>query len=243
MSPGTLYIVSTPIGNLEDITLRAIRILKEVTTIAAEDTRHTGKLLAHFEIHTPMTSYHDFNKEAKTPVMIRRLQDGESFALVSDAGTPTISDPGYFLIKEAIAHEIPISPIPGPSAVIAALCVSGLPTDRFIFEGFLARKKGKRDKQLEALKDNPRSLIFYESPYRIVSLLEAIHIIFGDRRVSIGRELTKHYEEIIRGRVLEVLKTFEGKTFKGEACVIVEGYIPPKKIKRKYLKETLIESE
>ncbi|VAX32037.1 16S rRNA (cytidine(1402)-2'-O)-methyltransferase [hydrothermal vent metagenome] len=236
MHPGTLYIVSTPIGNLEDITLRALRILKEVSTIAAEDTRHTGKLLAHFEIHTPMTSYHDFNKEAKTPVMIKRLEDGESFALVSDAGTPTISDPGYFLIKEAIIHEIPISPIPGPSAVIAALCVSGLPTDRFIFEGFLARKKGKRDKQLEHLKDNARSLIFYESPYRIVSLLEAIYTIFGDRRVSIGRELTKRYEEIIRGKVSQVLKQLEGRTFKGEACIVVEGYIPPKKVKRTYLK-------
>lgn len=232
MSSGILYIVSTPIGNLEDITLRAIRILKEVTTIAAEDTRHTGKLLAHFEIRTPMTSYHDFNKEAKTPVIIKRLEDGESFALVSDAGTPTVSDPGYYLIKEAIAHEIPVSPIPGPSAAIAALCVSGLPTDRFLFEGFLARKKGKRDRQLEALKDDPRSLIFYESPYRIVSLLTAIEAICGDRRIAIGRELTKRYEEVIRGNISQVLEKLAGKTFKGEACIIVEGHRPEKKLKK-----------
>jgi len=231
VNPGTLYILSTPIGNLEDITLRALRILKEVTTIAAEDTRHTGKLLAHFKIHTPMTSYHDFNKEAKTPVMIKRLQTGESFALVSDAGTPTVSDPGYYLIKEAVAHEIPVSPIPGPSAAIAALSVSGLPTDRFIFEGFLARKKGKRHKQLEALKNDPRSLIFYESPYRIVSLLKTIETIFGNRRIAIGRELTKRHEEVIRGKISQVVKQLEGTTFRGEASIIVEGYRPDKRKK------------
>jgi len=228
VNPGTLYIVSTPIGNLEDITLRALRILKEVTTIAAEDTRHTGKLLAHFEIHTPMTSYHDFNKEAKTPVMIKRLQDGESFALLSDAGTPTVSDPGYYLIKAAITHDIPVSPIPGPSAAIAALCVSGLPTDRFIFEGFLARKKGKRNKQLEALKEDPRSLILYESPYRIVSLLKAIADIFGDRRITIGRELTKRHEEVMRGTISQILEKLAGRTFKGEASIVVEGHRPEK---------------
>ncbi len=231
---GTLYIVSTPIGNLEDITLRAIRILKEVTTIAAEDTRQTGKLLAHYQIKTPMTSYHDFNKEEKTPVFIHRLQEGASFALVSDAGTPTLSDPGYYLIKTALSMGIPVSPLPGPAAAIAALSVSGLPTDRFIFEGFLARKKGKRDKQLEALKDDPRTLIFYESPYRIVSLLEAIHTLYGpERHIVIARELTKVFEEIIRGTVLEVLQGLKEKKFRGEATILVEGHQPLKKTRKK----------
>ncbi len=227
--PGTLYIVSTPIGNLEDITLRAIRILKEVAAIAAEDTRHTGKLLAHFQIDTPMTSYHDFNKEGKTPVLISRLQGGDSFALVSDAGTPTLSDPGYYLIKEASHAGITICPIPGPAAAIAALSVSGLPTDRFVFEGFLPRKKGKRNKQLESLKENPRTLIFYESPYRIISLLEAIASIMGDRQVAIGREMTKIHEEVIRGSASEIIEKYAEKRFKGEATIVVEGLRKKKK--------------
>lgn len=221
--PGTLYIVSTPIGNLEDITLRAIRKLQEVTTIIAEDTRHSRRLLAHLQINTPLTSYHDFNKEEKTPVLITRLKEGNSFALVSDAGTPTLSDPGYYLIKAAIKAGIPVSPIPGASAAIAALAVSGLPTDRFAFEGFLARKKGKRTKQLEALRGDPRTLIFYESPYRIIPLLEAIRLVMGQRRVVIGRELTKVYEELIRGEVSEVIKQLEGKRIRGEITLIVEG--------------------
>ncbi len=227
-TPGTLYIVSTPIGNLEDITLRAIRILKEVTTIAAEDTRQTGKLLAHFQINTPMTSYHDFNKEGKTPVFIQRMQKGDSFALVSDAGTPSISDPGYYLIRTALSKDIPVCPIPGPVALIAALSVSGLPTDRFVFEGFLARKKGKRDKQLEALKDEPRTLIFYESPYRIISLLNAILTLLGDREIVIARELTKLHEETIKGSVSQVLNDLKTKKFRGEASIVVEGYRPKK---------------
>ncbi|MFQ5587280.1 MAG: 16S rRNA (cytidine(1402)-2'-O)-methyltransferase [Nitrospiria bacterium] len=235
-APGTLYIVSTPIGNLEDITLRALRILKEVETIAAEDTRHTGRLLAHYQIGTPMTSYHDFNKEEKTPVFIQRLKDGASFALVSDAGTPTLSDPGYYLIKTALSEGLAVSPVPGPAAAVAALSVSGLPTDRFVFEGFLARKKGKRDKQLEALKDDPRTLIFYESPYRAVSLLEAIHSILGERRVAVCRELTKVYEDVVQGRISEVIEGLKARTLKGEITLILEGSPRRKKTKSESLK-------
>lgn len=229
---GILYIVSTPIGNLEDITFRAVRILKEVATIAAEDTRHTRKLLSHYHINTPLTSYHDFNKEEKTDLLITRLKAGQSFALVSDAGTPTISDPGYYLITQAIDAGITISPIPGPSAVVAALSVSGLPTDRFSFEGFLAKKKGKRGNQLEALKEESRTLIFYESPHRIVALLKAIHHIMGERRVVVGREMTKIFEEMIRGTVSEVIIHLEKKTVKGEIVLVVEGFRAPKKIKK-----------
>src|SRR3989338_292878 len=158
--PGIIYVVSTPIGNLEDITLRALRILKEVSIIAAEDTRHTQKLLSHYDIHIHVTSYHDFNKEEKTPVLISKLQEGASVALVADAGTPTLSDPGYYLIKHAILSKIAVAPSPGPAAGIAALSVSGMPTDRFVFEGFLPKKKGARGKRLESLRSDPRTLIF-----------------------------------------------------------------------------------
>jgi 16S rRNA (cytidine1402-2'-O)-methyltransferase len=220
---GTLYIVSTPIGNLEDITLRAIRLLKEVALIAAEDTRHTKKLLTHYEIDTHLTSYHDFNKEEKAPVLISRLQVGESMALVVDAGTPTVSDPGYFLINQAILAGITITPIPGATAVIAALSVSGLPSDRFIFEGFLPRKKGARAKRIMALESEVRTVIFYESPYRIVPLLEEIHSLLGNRRVAICREITKKFEEIARGEVYAVLQAFRGRKILGEFTLVVEG--------------------
>ncbi|MFY9269307.1 MAG: 16S rRNA (cytidine(1402)-2'-O)-methyltransferase [Candidatus Manganitrophaceae bacterium] len=220
---GTLYIVSTPIGNLEDITLRALRILKEVTTIAAEDTRHTQKLLTHYGIHIPLTSYHDFNKEEKTPVLIARLQVGDSVALVSDAGTPTLSDPGFYLIREAIRAGIPVSPIPGPAAALAALAVSGLPTDRFVFEGFLPKKKGARARRLESLRSDPRTIIFYESPFRIKALLEEIRLIFGDRRIVVAREMTKLYEEFIRGTVAEVLEKIRTRSLKGEITLVVTG--------------------
>ena len=220
---GTLYIISTPIGNLEDISFRAIRILKEVTLIAAEDTRHTKILLNHYEINTPLTSYHDFNKEDKTPVLISRLKEGESIALVSDAGTPTISDPGFYLIRQAIIEEIPISPIPGPTAVIAALSVAGLPTDRFIFEGFLPRKKGARTKRLIAFTEESRTLILYESPYRIIGLLEDIHAVLGNRRIVLCRELTKKFEEIARGAVEDLLQNWKNKKILGEFTLVVEG--------------------
>ncbi|MDC4225143.1 MAG: 16S rRNA (cytidine(1402)-2'-O)-methyltransferase [Candidatus Manganitrophus sp.] len=220
---GTLYVVSTPIGNLEDITLRALRILKEVAVIAAEDTRHTQKLLSHFDIHTTLTSYHDFNKEEKTPVLLSKMAEGASIAIVADAGTPTLSDPGFYLIREAIRAGLPVSPIPGPAAAIAALAVSGLPPDRFIFEGFLPKKKGARARRLEQLKPDPRTLIFYESPFRIVGLLEEIKTILGDRPVVVGREMTKMFEEFIRGSVTEVLEKIGKKTVKGEITLVVGG--------------------
>ena len=220
---GTLYVVSTPIGNLEDITLRALRILKEVATIAAEDTRHTQRLLSHFDIHTPLTSYHDFNKEEKTPVLLSRMTEGASIALVSDAGTPTLSDPGFYLIREAIRAGLPVSPIPGAAAAIAALSVSGLPPDRFVFEGFLPKKKGARARRLEQLRADSRTLIFYESPFRIVGLLEEIRTILGDRPVVVAREMTKVFEEFIRGSVTEALEKIGKKTLKGEITLVVGG--------------------
>lgn len=220
---GTLYVVSTPIGNLEDITLRALRILKEVAIIAAEDTRHTQKLLSHFDIHTTLTSYHDFNKEEKTPVLLSKMAEGASIAIVADAGTPTLSDPGFYLIREAIRAGLPVSPIPGPAAAIAALAVSGLPPDRFLFEGFLPKKKGARARRLEQLKPDPRTLIFYESPFRIVGLLEEIKTILGDRPVVVAREITKMFEEFIRGSVTEVLEKIGKKTVKGEITLVVGG--------------------
>ncbi len=219
--PGTLYIVSTPIGNLEDITFRAVRILKEVGVIAAEDTRHTQKLLAHLDIHTPLTSYHDFNKEGKAKVLVAKLHEGMSVALVSDAGTPTISDPGYYLINRAIEAGIIVSPIPGPSAAISALAISGLPTDRFAFEGFLP-KKGRANR-LETLRSETRTLIFYESPFRILSLLCELRSIFGERKMVIAREMTKVFEEVIRGNFSTVLAGLEGKSIKGEVTLVVEG--------------------
>ncbi len=220
---GTLYVVSTPIGNLEDITLRALRILKEVAIIAAEDTRHTQKLLSHFDIHTTLTSYHDFNKEEKTPVLISKMTEGASIAIVADAGTPTLSDPGFYLIREAIRAGLPVSPIPGPAAAIAALAVSGLPPDRFLFEGFLPKKKGARARKLEQLKPDPRTLIFYESPFRIVALLEEIKTILGDRPVVVAREMTKMFEEFIRGTVTEALEKIGKRTMKGEITLVVGG--------------------
>ncbi|MEK7747787.1 MAG: 16S rRNA (cytidine(1402)-2'-O)-methyltransferase [Nitrospirota bacterium] len=220
---GTLYIVSTPIGNPDDITLRAIHILKTVSVIAAEDTRETGMLLHHHDIHTPLTSYHDFNKEEKAPVLIAKLKEGISVALVSDAGTPTISDPGYFLINQAILSEIPISPIPGPSAAIAALSISGLPTDRFAFEGFMPKKKAARVKRLMALSSDPHTLIFYESPYRVIDFLTDMQAVFGNRRIVICREMTKKFEEIIRGDLPEVLSRLKDRNLLGEFTLVVEG--------------------
>jgi len=218
-----LYIISTPIGHLEDITLRALRMLKEVSVIAAEDTRHTQKLLNHFQIHTPLTSYHDHNKEEKTEILLQRLKEGRSVALVTDAGTPGISDPGYYLINRCIQAGIPVSPIPGPSAFLAALTVSGLPTDAFLFEGFLPKKRTARLKRLETLKEEPRTLIWYESPHRLIRTLNDLLAVFGDRRVVIARELTKMYEEIIRGRLSQVIAQMGNRSIRGEITLLIEG--------------------
>ena len=220
---GKLYIVSTPIGNLEDITLRAIRTLKEAGIVAAEDTRHTKHLLNHYQISTTLTSYHDFNKEEKAEILIARMKEGTDVALVSDAGTPGISDPGFFLIKRSIEEGINIVPIPGPTASIAALSISGLPTDAFVFEGFLPKKKGQKTKKIEALKDDRRTLILFESPHRIVKTLDELESILGDRRAALVREVTKVYEEIIRGRLSDVKKRLENKKIRGEITLIIEG--------------------
>lgn len=224
--PGTLAIVSTPIGNLEDITYRAVRTLREVSVIAAEDTRRTHKLCAHYEITTPLTSYHDFNKEEKTPVLLKRLEEGADIALVSDAGTPLISDPGYYLVKHAIAANIPVVPIPGPSAVLAALTASGLPTDSFTFLGFLPRKRGARVKLLAHFVHDPRTLIAFESPHRLASSLNIIDETLGSRRVVIARELTKLHEEIIRGNTNEVVQAYPIHSMKGEITLVIEGNKP-----------------
>ena len=221
--PGTLYIVATPIGNLEDITLRAIRILKEADIIAAEDTRHTQSLLRHFTINTPLTSYHEHNERAKTGQLVARLQGGESIALVSDAGTPAISDPGYRLIVEAIRIGIRIVPIPGPSALIAAVSAGGLPTDGFNFRGFLPARKRERRSKLQELRADRYSIVFYESPHRLKESLDDIREIFGDRRMVLAREVTKIHEEFLRGIISEVIGEVSQREIRGEVTLIIEG--------------------
>lgn len=220
---GLLYIVSTPIGNLEDISFRALRVLKEAAIIAAEDTRHTKHLLSHYGIPTPMTSYHDFNKEEKAPVLVERLREGQSVALVSDAGTPAISDPGYFLITQALGAGIRVVPVPGPSALLAALAASGLPSDAFVYEGFLPRKPGPRRRLLETVRDETRTVVFFESPHRLRRSLEAIREVLGDRRLVLGREMTKAHEEFLRGTAEDLLRALEARTLKGEITLILEG--------------------
>ena len=225
---GVLYIVSTPIGNLEDITLRALRTLKEVDLIAAEDTRHTRRLLAHYEINTPTTSYFEGNQIQKGERLVARLKAGESIALVSDAGTPTISDPGYRLLIQCIEAGIPIIPIPGPSACIAAASVAGLPLHNFTFEGFLSPKSGRRKRQLTDLREEKRTLIFYESPHRIIVFLQDVLEVLGDRQVTVARELTKKFEEIFRGRVTEAIERFQETSPRGEFTIVIEGLLSRK---------------
>ncbi len=227
--PGTLYVVSTPIGNLEDFTFRAHRILHNVSAIAAEDTRHTQTLCRHYDIHTPLTSYHDFNKEEKTPVLLGLLQQGKSIALVSDAGTPLISDPGYYLVTRAIALDVPLVPIPGPSSVIAALSVAGLPTDAFTFVGFLPKKLVARTRLLHSLREDSKTLVVFETPHRLKTTLLAIQEIFQDRRIAIARELTKTHEEIIRGTAEAILLSSHSRVLKGEMTLIIEGKAKRKK--------------
>ena len=222
-SSGTLYLVSTPIGNLEDITLRALRILKEVDLIAAEDTRQTRRLLTHYDIQTPLTSYFEGNQRVKCGKLIERMKTGERVALVSDAGTPIISDPGYPLLRGCIAAAIPVIPIPGASAVITAASVSGLPLHNFIFEGFLSPKSGRRKRQLGVLVDEERTLIFFESPHRLCRFLEDVLEVMGERDIVVTRELTKRFEEIFRGRVGEALERFRETEPRGEFTVLIAG--------------------
>lgn len=221
--PGILYIVATPIGNLEDITLRAIRTLKEADVIAAEDTRHTQVLLKHFAINTPLTSFHEHNERAKTAQLVTRLERGESIALVSDAGTPAISDPGYRLVVAAIGAGIRVIPIAGPSALIAALSAAGLPTDGFDFRGFLPARKQERRSKLQELRDGRYTMVFYETPHRLQESLDDVREILGDRRMVLAREVTKLYEEFLRGRISEVIGEVSRREIRGEMTLVIEG--------------------
>ena len=219
---GTLYLVATPIGNLEDMSPRAIRVLREASLIAAEDTRHTGKLLRHFEIDTPITSYFEHNKLDKLDLILDKLSTGD-VALVSDAGTPAINDPGYELVKAALDSNHNVKPIPGPSAPITALTVSGLPTDSFLYLGYLPHKTSERHRRLEEVESQPYTLVFLESPYRIVEALEDIMSILGDRRVCVAREMTKMFEEYWRGNVSGAVQHFKSSPARGEFTLVVEG--------------------
>jgi len=223
--PGTLYIVGTPIGNLDDITFRAIKILKSVNLIAAEDTRHTGKLLNHFQISTPQIPYHEHNKASRHQELLDRLHNGESIALVSDAGMPGISDPGYELVELCVKNGLNIIPIPGVSASITALAASGLPTDRFVFEGFLSTKNKLRNALLERLKTESRTIVLYESPHRLRRTLEDLKEVLGqERSIVVARELTKLYEEFWRGNIAGAIEYFGGdRPLKGEFTIILGG--------------------
>jgi len=218
-----LYLVGTPIGNLEDITLRALRVLKEVDVIACEDTRQTQKLLNHYAIATRTTSYHEHNEMTRSAELVNEMQAGASVALVTDAGMPGISDPGYRLIALAIRHRVPVVPIPGAAAFLAALVASGLPTDSFRFSGFLPAKRGERRAALEAIKTSPRTQVFYDAPHRIVeTLVDVVEVLGNDRQVVIAREVTKLHEEFLRGRAGEVLETLKARDgVKGEITLLI----------------------
>jgi len=220
---GILYLVGTPIGNLEDITFRAVRILKEVDWIAAEDTRHTRKLLNHFEISTHLVSYHEHNKLASGQELIHKLLQGQSVALVSDAGLPAISDPGAEIVRDAVEEGIRVVPIPGANAALSALIISSLPTDQFTFVGFLPREQGKLRIALKQLKTLQHSLLFYESPYRVEKTLQAMLEVWGNRRVVLGRELTKRFEEVVRGSIEEALDWLSRHSPQGEYCIVASG--------------------
>jgi 16S rRNA (cytidine1402-2'-O)-methyltransferase len=221
VSGGVLYVVATPIGNLEDVTLRALRILREVDLIAAEDTRHTRKLLEHHGIRRPLVSYHDAVERQRAPAIVARLVAGESVALVSDAGTPGIADPGYHLVRGALAAGVPVVPVPGPSAVAALVSVAGLPADRFVFEGFLPTRPGPRAMRLAALAREPRALVFLEAARRLPAFLAAAEEAFGDRPAVLARELTKRHEEIVRGTLRELRR--RNLDQRGEVTVLVAG--------------------
>jgi 16S rRNA (cytidine1402-2'-O)-methyltransferase len=219
---GTLYLVATPIGNLQDITGRALEILKQVRLVAAEDTRETRKLLDHYQIHTPLISYHEHNKLARLAEVLAALNEAD-VALVSDAGTPALNDPGYELVKAALQAGYPVSPIPGPSAPLAALVASGLPTDAFLYLGYLPRKTSERRTLLEKIAGLPYTLVFLETPHRLLSALQDLQSVLGDRSIAVARELTKLHEEIMRGSLSQALAHFSGRPARGEITLVVEG--------------------
>jgi 16S rRNA (cytidine1402-2'-O)-methyltransferase len=221
LMPGTLYLVATPIGNLEDITLRALRVLRECDAVAAEDTRHSGQLLKHFGISKPLLSYFQFNEAKRSEEIIERLRRGEKIALVTDAGSPGISDPGERVVRAAIAAGLRVESVPGACALIAGLTASGLPTEEFHFVGFLPHKSGQRRNKLESLKTTPGVLIFYESPFRIEKLLGELNEVFPEREVVLGREITKKFEEFLRGKPAALLEVTTKRRLKGEFVVMV----------------------
>ncbi|WP_127140281.1 16S rRNA (cytidine(1402)-2'-O)-methyltransferase [Flagellimonas marinaquae] len=220
---GKLYLVPTPIGNLEDMTLRAIKVLKEVDVVLAEDTRTSGKLLKHFEINTPLQSHHMHNEHKQLDGLVQKMKEGSIYALISDAGTPAISDPGFLLTRACVENDIEVECLPGPTAFVPALVNSGLPNDRFVFEGFLPIKKGRQTRLLE-LAEETRTMVFYESPHKLIKTLTHFAEYFGeDRAISVSRELTKLYEETVRGTLAEVLEHFNKKAPKGEFVIVVGG--------------------
>jgi len=221
--PGTLHLVATPIGNLEDITFRGLRTLKECELIAAEDTRRTRKLLCHYGISRPLVSYYEHNEAKRIPALLDALREGKDVALVSDAGSPGISDPGFRLVREAVGQGIPVTALPGPSAVTLALSVSGLPTDRFSFYGFLPRSASERKRLLEETAQVQHTVVFFESPHRLVKSMEEMHAFFGDRRAAICRELTKRFEQVERGTLAELITKTSSRVPKGEFCIVLEG--------------------
>jgi len=232
--PGTLYLVATPIGNLADITHRALQILKDVDLIACEDTRHTHKLLQHYGITTKTISYHEHNEQQRSAQLIDSLKQGSDIAVVSDAGTPSISDPGFRLVRAAIESEIRVVPVPGPSALISALIAAGLPTDEFFFAGFLSARSNARRARLSELQSVPGTLIFYEAPHRLAAALRDAYEILGEREAVVARELTKMHEEIRRGRLSELSKHYEDEEPRGEIVVLID---------RNVIGETTIQSE
>ncbi len=239
---GTLYVVATPIGNMDDITLRALNILDQVDLIAAEDTRHTGKLLKYHHIKSRLVSYHEHNEKEKTPLLIERLESGSSIALVSNAGTPTVSDPGYILIQTAVKQGIRVIPIPGASAGVAALSISGLPTDSFVFIGFCTKKKAKRLKQLQELASENKTLIFFENPGRILAFMDEIINVMGDRYGVLCREMTKLHEEILRGRLSELIDSLSHRpAVKGECTLLVKGCEENKDLSKDVIRAELID--
>jgi 16S rRNA (cytidine1402-2'-O)-methyltransferase len=239
--PGTLYIVATPMGNLEDMTFRAVRILQEVDLIAAEDTRYSKRLLNHYGIETGMISCHEHNEDKKAIQLVVALKSGKNIALISDAGTPLISDPGYSLVKAVAAQNLSIIPIPGCNAAIAGLSVAGLPTDSFLFCGFLPKKQQKRGQTLEALEPEKATLIFYESPKRICALIQQAIPILGDRQACLAREITKLHEEYIRGSLGDLLSSLELRTqVKGECVLFVQGAGPSSQMTMEQLEELIL---